>query len=68
VNTVSDRLLTFREVALRIGVSVREIYRLIHRGELPGAVKIGRAARIPESEVVAYIENLKGRRGPSCAA
>jgi len=64
----SERLLTLREAKLLIGVSVRTIYRLIHVGDLPPPVKIGRAARIPESEVIAYIETLKRKRCPSYAA
>ena len=67
MNAPTERLLTFEEVALRVGVSVRKIYRLIHNGDLLPPVKVGRAARIPETEVIAYIENLKGRRGPSHA-
>jgi excisionase family DNA binding protein len=65
VNVVADRLLTLREVALRLGVSVRKIYRMIHDGNLPQPVKVGRAARLPESEVAAFIESLKQRRGSS---
>jgi excisionase family DNA binding protein len=68
MNIVADTLLTFAEAARRIGISVRQVYRLIHRGDLPPAVKVGRAARIPESEVAAYIENLKRRRGQAFAA
>ena len=65
MNAIGDRLLSLREVAFRIGVSVRQIYRLIHDGNLPPSIKVGRAARIPESEVNAFIEKLKGRRGAS---
>jgi excisionase family DNA binding protein len=63
-----DRLLTLQEVASLVGVSVRKVYRLIHDGALPRPLKVGRAARIPESEVAAFIENLKKRRGPAFAA
>lgn len=68
MNPVPESFLTLDEVARRLGVSLRQVYRLIHRGELPQAVKVGRAARMPESELAAYVERLKGRRGPSFAA
>jgi excisionase family DNA binding protein len=68
MNGTLERLLPLKEAALAIGVSVREVYRLIARGELPRPVKVGRATRIPESEVAAYIENLKRRRGAGFAA
>ena len=43
--------------------SVRTIWRRIAEGKLPQPVYIGAAARLPETEVEAYIERLKrGRR------
>ena len=45
-----DRLLTVREVAEMLGVSVRLVNRLFATGELP-RVKIGRAARARLSDV-----------------
>ena len=68
MNTSPEFFLTLNEVSRRLGVSLRQVYRLIHRGELPQAVKVGRAARMPESELSAYVDKLKGRRGPSFAA
>ena len=65
MNAPPERLLKFGEVAARFGVSERKVYRLIHDGLLKPPVKLGRAARIPESEVIAFIETLKGRRGVS---
>jgi len=68
MNVAPEMFVTLAEAGRRLGVSVRQVYRLIHRGELPPAVKVGRSARIPESELAAYIENLKQRRGPGFAA
>jgi len=68
MNSTPESFLKLEEVGDRLGVSLRQVYRLIHRGELPPAVKVGRAARMPESEVVIYIESLKQRRGPGHAA
>jgi len=68
VNAPIERLLSLKEVALRLGVSVRKIYRLVHDGALRPPVKMGRSARIPETEVAAYIETLKRNRGPGYSA
>ncbi len=48
--TPVDRLLTVRDVAKMLGVSVRLVNRLFSTGELP-RVKIGRAARARLSDV-----------------
>jgi excisionase family DNA binding protein len=62
-----ETLLPLREVARRIGVSIRQVYRLIAEGVLR-TVPVGRrSTRIPESEVVEYIEKLKRQRPPGCA-
>ncbi len=50
------RFLTVAEVAEMMRVSNMTVYRLVHSGELP-AVRFGRSFRIPESAVVAAIEN-----------
>ncbi len=57
-----ERLLTIREVASRLGASTRHVYRLIASGELPRPVKVGKASRIPESELNDYIKRIKGSR------
>ena len=49
-NPTQDRLLTVREVADLLGVSVRLINRLFSTNQLP-RVKIGRAARARLSDV-----------------
>ena len=57
-----DRLLRVREVADTLAISVRAYYRLVADGQLPAPVKIGRATRIPQSDLTRYIENLKNER------
>jgi excisionase family DNA binding protein len=58
-----DCLLKLRVVAERIGgICVRGVYRLIAKGELPHPVKVGRCSCLPESEVVAFIEQRKKDR------
>lgn len=49
-----SNLLTVTEVAAHLRVSRMTIYRLIHSGELK-SVRVGRAFRIPEDAVDAYI-------------
>jgi excisionase family DNA binding protein len=51
--------LNVRDVAERLGVSVRHVQRMLAAGELTG-LKFGAACRIPVSSVRAYIERAKG--------
>ena len=60
LNTL-DRLLTIGEVAQVIGRSEREVWREISRGRLPRPVP-GRPARLFESDVRNYLENLRAER------
>jgi excisionase family DNA binding protein len=62
VNTQVERLVGVEEFAGRLSVCRRQIYRLWHRGEIPGPVKVGGATRWPESDLEAYIEKLKQAR------
>jgi len=57
-----DRLLRVQDGAKVLAISVRAIYRLIADGELPEPVKIGRASRIPMSDLQTYMEGLKSKR------
>jgi len=54
------RLLTVPQTAKeKLGVSIRQVYRLISQGDLR-LLKVGRCARLLESDVDAYIEKLEG--------
>lgn len=66
VNAEIDKLLRLDAVGALLGISRREVYRLISRGHLPYPVKIGRSSKLPESEVSAYIEKLKQARRGAC--
>jgi len=59
---VLDQLLTIREVAKRLCLSTRAVYRLIADGVLPRPVKLGGASRFYESDVQAYLEALRKQR------
>lgn len=50
-----DRLLSPRDVARELNISIWSVYRLIRRGDLV-AFKIGRRLRVPESSVDAFLE------------
>lgn len=58
----SEQLLTLAEVALRLSLSKRAIYRLIAKGSLAKPVKIGGATRICESDLEQFLETLKAER------
>lgn len=55
---MADRLLKASEVIELVPFSIQHIYRLMHRGEFPLAVKVG-ASRVAwkESEVREWIES-----------
>jgi excisionase family DNA binding protein len=55
----NDCLLTVRQVAQRLQVSSRTVWRLI-RDERLGAVRIGRSVRVHPDAVTALISNLGG--------
>ena len=50
------------EAARRLGVTVRTLYRLIDKGELP-AYQVGRVIRLQQTEVDAFIEGARIRPG-----
>lgn len=54
---MAEKLLTINE-ATEYGFSRSSIYRLAEQGELH-ILKIGRASRIAESDLIAFIERLK---------
>ena len=55
--TGGDRLLTIEQVAERLAVARRTVFRLIEKGDIR-AVKIGRLTRIRESDLERYIAQL----------
>lgn len=57
-----DRLLTIQDVAQRLRISGRAVYRLIASGEIPQPVKLGRSSRIPEGDLVEFLNKLKQQR------
>jgi prophage regulatory protein len=58
-----DKLLSLKEVADLLGLSVRAVYRLIDAGELPQPLKVGRSSRIRASDYQAYVNRLIGQQG-----
>jgi excisionase family DNA binding protein len=50
-----DRLLRVGEVAGRLGVSVRAVWKNLASGRLPLPVRLGRAVRWRESEIARFI-------------
>lgn len=52
------RWMSTGEAARRLGVTVRTLYRLIDRSDLP-AYQFGRVIRLQESEIDAFIESSR---------
>jgi excisionase family DNA binding protein len=59
----SRLLITKREAAEQLGVSVRTVERLAASGRLP-LVHIERLARFRPTDVEAFVQSLAGRRPP----
>ncbi len=57
-----DDLLTIPEVAEKLRICVRGVYRRIDEGVLPRPLKIGRRSVIPLSAVVEYLFKLGLRK------
>jgi len=62
--TQSDDLMSLPRAAARLDISVRGLYRLIARKELPQPVKIGGASKLFASDLNTYMEGLKKQRRP----
>lgn len=52
-----------REVASRMGVSKMTIYRMVHRGELPGAIFFGHIIRIHKVTFDLYLAEQQQDQG-----
>ncbi len=56
-NPVLDRLLTVHEVAKLLGISTRQIWKLVKLGQVPAPLKLARSARWRQTEVLSFIAN-----------
>ena len=59
-NAMTDRLLTARDVADRLGLSTETVLSWVRRGDLP-AFRLGRAIRFREDELDAWLEQRATR-------
>jgi len=60
--TAVDPLLTAKEVAATLKISVATLYREMDRGTLPRPVKLGACSRWPQSEILAAVKAAGERR------
>jgi len=51
-----DALLGAQEIADYLGVCVVTVRRMAQRGEFPGAVRVGREWRVPQTAIEAYLD------------
>ena len=56
-------LLTLQQTARSLSISKRTLARLISGGTFPSPVKIGRASRVPRSDIATYLDQLCAERG-----
>jgi excisionase family DNA binding protein len=62
INSAEERLMTVQEVAALLSSSVRQVWRLIAKGDLAKPVRVGRSARIPSGDWEAYLQKLRVER------
>ncbi len=62
---ITDPLLTAREGAAFLQISIPTFWRRVADGTVPKPVKIGSLSRWPRTEIVAVIENAKAQRHAS---
>ena len=60
--TSTDPLLTAREGAIQLRISVPTFWRWVANGILPKPVKLGGMSRWPQSELQAVVERAKAQR------
>ena len=58
---MTERFLTTDEVAKMLQLNVQKIRKLVRNGELPG-IFTGKSYRIPESELLRWMDQHKIRR------
>jgi excisionase family DNA binding protein len=59
---ISKELLNAREVAERIGVSLRTVWRWTETGELPAPVRRGRIVRWKTKDIKQFVHRLPVQR------
>lgn len=60
--SVVDPLLSIREAAALLGVSVPTFWRRVADGTIPKPIKLGALSRWPHSEILQVIETAKAAR------
>jgi predicted DNA-binding transcriptional regulator AlpA len=55
-------LLTVKDLAQLLKISIRSVWRLCSSGEIPRPIKIGASCRWDSEEVTGYLQSLKGDR------
>lgn len=60
---MNDRLVSIREAASRLGVSVRTVWRMIADGQLPKPTKVRARSMVPERHLDAIVGGEGAARG-----
>ena len=58
---MTEKFLSTNQVAQKLGINVRTVLRLIREDDFP-AILVGKSYRIPESELVRWMDAHKIRR------
>ena len=58
----TEHLMSLSIAAKRLDISLRSLYRLIARREIPPPVKVGRSSKLCQSDLDNYLQTLKAKR------
>ena len=61
-SSVTENLISLPQAAARLDISVRALYRLMARNELPKPVKVGGSSKLFRSDLDGYLDRLKSTR------
>ena len=56
IGTSSTELLTVGGLARALKISVRQVWKMLSRGDLPSPIKLGRSVRWRSSEIARWLE------------
>jgi excisionase family DNA binding protein len=62
MNTAPDTFISLQEVARRLSVTTRTLYREIAAKRFPSPLKVGHSSRVLESDYAAYVATLRSKR------
>ena len=61
----TDSLLSVEEIAMKLNLCTRSVWRLVAKGELPEPIRVGHSRRWYPADLKAYLEKQTAKRKPT---